>query len=253
MYPLLYHAQHQSHKEDLPFWLSMAQRYGDPILELGCGTGRVLIPLAKNGFRCTGIDNQSEMLQYLDTQLKKNQQVSDITIKDMDITGFKISNSFRLVILPCNTYSTFQAQYRNKILNNVQLHLRPSGKFVFSMPNPGHLLQIPSEGDPELEETFMIHGRESQEVRLISSWHRKPAGEGTPPVIHFLWEYQVHVPGGSNKTLKVSTQHFLDPVGTYLAELNNNGFHIVQTFGDFNQSPFSEESTYLIVIAELMG
>ena len=38
---MLYHTHHGLHDEDIPFWLALATRYGDPILELGCGTGRV--------------------------------------------------------------------------------------------------------------------------------------------------------------------------------------------------------------------
>jgi ubiquinone/menaquinone biosynthesis C-methylase UbiE len=45
MFPQLYHIHHNAHTEDLPFWLKLAQQQGGPVLELGCGTGRVLIPL----------------------------------------------------------------------------------------------------------------------------------------------------------------------------------------------------------------
>ena len=49
-------------QDDLPFWLAQAARYGDPILELGCGTGRVSIPLAQAGHQVTGIDMAEDML-----------------------------------------------------------------------------------------------------------------------------------------------------------------------------------------------
>ena len=51
MLPSVYHAHHNRHLEDLPFWLDLAAQTGDPLLELGCGTGRVLIPLAQAGYR----------------------------------------------------------------------------------------------------------------------------------------------------------------------------------------------------------
>ena len=57
MFPQLYHAHHNRSLEDLPFWLELAAQAGDPILELGCGTGRVLIPLAQAGYHTIGLDN----------------------------------------------------------------------------------------------------------------------------------------------------------------------------------------------------
>ena len=48
--------------QDLPFWTAQANRYGGPVLELACGTGRIAIPLAKEGFAVTGIDLSRAML-----------------------------------------------------------------------------------------------------------------------------------------------------------------------------------------------
>ncbi len=59
LFPLFYHAQHQNYLEDLPFWLGLAATQGSPILELGCGSGRVLLPLALAGHRVLGIDNDA--------------------------------------------------------------------------------------------------------------------------------------------------------------------------------------------------
>jgi ubiquinone/menaquinone biosynthesis C-methylase UbiE len=52
-----------SGSEDLPFWISQADQYGDSILELACGTGRITIALAQAGFNMTGIDNADGMLK----------------------------------------------------------------------------------------------------------------------------------------------------------------------------------------------
>ena len=53
-------------KRDIPFWLRMAGRYGGPILELACGTGRITIPLAEAGFEMVGLDVSSS--DPLDTE-----------------------------------------------------------------------------------------------------------------------------------------------------------------------------------------
>ena len=63
MFPELIHAHHNRHLEDLPFWLDLAGETGDPLLELGCGTGRLLVPLGQAGHRVIGVDHDPAMLK----------------------------------------------------------------------------------------------------------------------------------------------------------------------------------------------
>ena len=60
--PELYDLEHAEFTEDVDLYLRLAEVVGDPILELGCGTGRVLAPLAAAGHRVTGIDRSRAML-----------------------------------------------------------------------------------------------------------------------------------------------------------------------------------------------
>jgi 2-polyprenyl-3-methyl-5-hydroxy-6-metoxy-1,4-benzoquinol methylase len=48
--------------QDIPFWIAQVRKYGDPVLELACGTGRITIPLAKEGFKVSGLDISESML-----------------------------------------------------------------------------------------------------------------------------------------------------------------------------------------------
>ena len=64
----LYHLHHLGYTEDLNFWLAEAERAGGPILELGCGTGRIMLPLLEKGTRIYGLDNDPHMLDYLKKQ-----------------------------------------------------------------------------------------------------------------------------------------------------------------------------------------
>ena len=56
---------------DVPFYLAMAKETGGPVCELACGTGRVLLPLARAGFEVTGIDVSQAMLDKLQAKLDK--------------------------------------------------------------------------------------------------------------------------------------------------------------------------------------
>ena len=61
---------HTHVKEDIPFYLSLAQETGGPILELGCGSGRTLLPLVKAGYEVVGLDNSRPMLQRAELRLQ---------------------------------------------------------------------------------------------------------------------------------------------------------------------------------------
>ena len=77
--------------EDVRFFISEAQQRGGPVLEIGCGPGRVLIPLARAGYAVTGVDSSPEML----TRVRKNvaREPEDvrrrITIRQGDMRRFR--------------------------------------------------------------------------------------------------------------------------------------------------------------------
>ena len=58
-----YDLDYNSFQDDVPFYLGLAEHTGGPLLELGCGTGRLLVPLARAGFEITGVDLSEGMLQ----------------------------------------------------------------------------------------------------------------------------------------------------------------------------------------------
>jgi SAM-dependent methyltransferase len=84
MFPPLYHAHHNLYADDLPFWLDLAGKVDGPVLELGCGTGRVLLPLAQAGRQVYGLDNDWEMLRFLANRLTPDlRSLADLIQADM--------------------------------------------------------------------------------------------------------------------------------------------------------------------------
>ena len=88
---------------------------GSRVLELGCGTGRILLPLAQAGVRMVGLDNDLDMLDYLRSHLPAELTPEPLLFA-AEITNFHLELSFGLVILPCNTWSTLSAAQRLQAL-----------------------------------------------------------------------------------------------------------------------------------------
>src|SRR3954447_8266417 len=58
-------------RRDIRFWQDMARRAAGPVLELGCGTGRVTLPVARTGARIIGVDRSAEMLSHARRRLRR--------------------------------------------------------------------------------------------------------------------------------------------------------------------------------------
>lgn len=241
MFPILYHAHHSLHLEDLPFWLELASRQSGPVLELGCGTGRVLIPLLQAGFLAYGLDNDLEMLRFLRGYLPQSRQ-SQPPIFQADMAHFHLARQFPLIILPCNTLSTLPADQRRSVLACAHEHLAPGGLFTASLPNPAILAAMPRRGREQFEETF-THPLSQNPVQVSSSWRR------TPRHFSITWHYDHLLPDGRVERLSIQISHSLETPEAYLQELAQAGLQIISVYGDFDRSLYTSESPYLILVA----
>ena len=241
MYPLLYHAHHNLHQEDIPFWLQIADERNGDILELGCGTGRVTIPLAQAGYKVYGLDNDLDMLMTLKDILPTplHPQVNLIL---GDMTHFHIATKFSTILLPCNTLSTFPVNDQRNTIACVYHHLEMEGVFAVSLPNFELLASLPPRGESEIEETFS-HPADGEPVQVSSEWFSE---EDT---FTFTWHYDHLIPDGNVTRTTVQTQHYLVPNQAYTVFLREAGFSKISIYGNYDLSPFSAKSPYLILLA----
>jgi SAM-dependent methyltransferase len=241
MFPALYAAHHGLYKEDLPFWLDLAARQKGLVLELGCGTGRVLLPLAQAGYRVIGLDNDLDMLRYLRTHCPADLQPAPLCYMG-DIAGFRLGIQCALILLPCNTWSTLSSDQRAQALNCIRQHLLPGGLFAVSIPAPDLLLSLPARSDPQIEEHYP-HPEDGSMVQVSSGWRRGRR--------HFTvtWHYDRLMPNGEVRRLTARVRHDLASARQYQDELAAAGLAVQAVYGDFEHSPYSTASQELILVA----
>ena len=89
-------------RRDVRFWRDLARRVGGPVLELGCGTGRVSIPVARTGTRLVGVDRSAEMIARGRTRMRRARLTGNMSLVRADIRAlpFRPPGSFGLVIAP---------------------------------------------------------------------------------------------------------------------------------------------------------
>jgi SAM-dependent methyltransferase len=89
-------------KVDIPFYLEYAAKYPGDILELACGTGRVSIILAQNGYKVWGIDLSDSMLEQCRIKLSRQPKAvqDNVWIGKYDMSSFRLNRKFSLIIVP---------------------------------------------------------------------------------------------------------------------------------------------------------
>jgi SAM-dependent methyltransferase len=241
MFPALYHSHHIRNPEDQNFWLDLAKRYGARILELGCGTGRVLLPLTEAGYPTYGLDRDAQMLSFL-KEITPVGLRSQVNTFQGDLCAYHLAAQFSLILLPCNTYSTLSPSQRAQALQRVRQHLQPSGIFAASMPNPVLLESLPLQSDPEIEEVFP-HPQDGEPVQVSSAWKR------TRQQAAFTWYYDHLLPDGKVHRTTQQVIHYITPIETIKSELNAAGLEITDLYGNFDKSPYTIQASYLILLA----
>jgi SAM-dependent methyltransferase len=142
-------------RADTAFYTQLATDVGGPVLELGCGTGRILLSIARAGIPVTGIDGSAEMLARLGAKLAAEPaEVRDrVTYRRDDSSNFDLGTNFSLVIAPFRVLqhlSTLDEQL--DCVKSVARHLAPGGQFVFDVFNP-HFEMMVQDRSAESEDT----------------------------------------------------------------------------------------------------
>lgn len=212
------------------------------MLELGCGTGRVLTPLAEAGFYTIGIDHDLAMLRFLWGKIRAVKPRPLLIAAD--ITCFNLAVQSSLIILPCNTFSTLRKYERLACLECVHRHLKREGLFAVSIPNPKILTDSPARSEAELEDEF-LHPDTGNPVQVSNSWRRM---KGTFQV---TWTYDHLLPDGRVDRFTAQTVHQLLQADGYLDEIRSAGLVVNDVYGDFDRSPYLDDSPYLIWVAQL--
>jgi SAM-dependent methyltransferase len=241
MFASLYHKHNSLDSDDLDFWRSLAERSGGPVLELGCGTGRILLHLAQAGFTVVGLDHSAEMLTYL-SSIVPDRLRKLVNYFQGDMRAYQLSWRFPLIILPCNTYSTLQSSERKQTLERASSHLVPLGTFAVSIPNPAYLRQLPQHAEADIEEVF-AHPVDGEPVQVSSAWSR------SKDRLTITWIYDHLLPDGTVDRLSYQVVQHILTLEIIQSEFHAAGLEILSLYGDFNLSPLSADSIYMILTA----
>lgn len=140
-------------QSDAAFYLEEARRCRGPILELACGTGRILLPLLATGMEAHGLDISASMLNVLrmKTERLRQDEAARVHLHQGSMSDFELGTKFSLIIIG---FRSFQAlltpEDQRKCLTSIQRHLAEDGRAILNLFDPRYDLVVPgrAEGDP---------------------------------------------------------------------------------------------------------
>jgi SAM-dependent methyltransferase len=213
---------------DLPFWTSMARRWGGRrILELGCGTGRVTSVLTDHA-SVTAVDLLIEMLH------RAKQRAPRARFIAADLRDTPIDSKFDLVILADDpmAHLTSSAE-RRKVMKKIAAHLAPEGRLVLE-----GLYRSP-EGASVLPSRAVV--REGDLLFSVAeSW--------TPAPDSPLWNVTYRYEKGSNITEVTTVLRSWMP--EEIRRLPESGLQVESVWGDFDERPFTYDSARVVIVAK---
>jgi SAM-dependent methyltransferase len=147
-------------EEDIGFYLSLSRRLAPrKVLELGCGTGRITLPLAQIGFDVVGLDNQPEMLRKAEERrLQSSSEIRQrLVFIEGDMRTWAAQSDFDLILIPCSSIShVLGLEDQLAVWKTCYDNLRPGGRFLVevNMPNMASFadsFSVPSRTPVEID------------------------------------------------------------------------------------------------------
>lgn len=134
-----YDRRYAGYAPDIPFYVEEAKRSGGPALELGCGTGRVMIPVAEAGVEVVGLDGSPAMLEKLRAKLPTLPETvrSRMRVIQGDMRNFDLGQQFALVYIPFRAFlHLLTVEEQKAALACIRRHLRDGGRLALNFFNP---------------------------------------------------------------------------------------------------------------------
>ena len=227
-------------RNDIAFYRDLAVRHGRKALELGVGTGRVAIELAKAGVSILGLDNSKYMLAVARQKLKReNPSVRQLVrLKLGDIRGFKLEETFPFVYIASSTFEHCVTE-KDQIncLKSIYTALQKGGILAFDISQPNRK----SLSSWCVERKQLDEDREV--VRTVFSSLNPRTGTVSVNLFFDLYgkgilKERYYEYGEA----KLSSKECIERI------LADAGFKVQETYSDFDKSPYEEHSKKVVFI-----
>ena len=233
---------------DLPFYVDLAKRIGGPVLEIACGTGRVLLPIAREGIEIHGVDNSPAMLGILRKRLaiEPPEVAAKVRLYEGDMREFRLGRKYPLAIMP---FRPMQHMYtvtdQVNALRTAAFHLAGNAMLVFDVFYPKFEVLQSGIGQEILEFEWPDP---TNAKRVVRRFFRKDAVDKIQQVFSFT--FLVRTYEGERlvleETVAMTLGYYTYPHLRALFQLA--GLQVVEEYGSFARNALDNSATEMIFL-----
>ncbi len=239
-----YDADLKGHTEDLSLYREMAQRTGGPILEMMCGTGRVLLPLAKAGFQLTGVDLSLPMLEIARPKIAAANLNDKISLLHGDACTIALPQKhFALAFIALNSFMHLtKIADQLATLANMHRSLTSEGLLLLDLFNPDPVALAKEDNRMILDRQYKLN------ERLIVKFTASESDLATQTNILTYFYDELDAEGHVTRQLSRFTIRWF-----YRYEIEHllarAGFQLQAIYGSYELDSYTSESPRLLVVA----
>ncbi len=243
------HSPIYARRSDTGFYVEEATARGERVLELGCGTGRVLIPTARAGATVCSVDLSEHMLARCREKLASEpQEVRErVRLVAGSITDVELGETFDVATIPFRPLQHLATVAEQlAALGVAHRHLRPGGTLIFDVfhPDPTKLRgKAPTEEQVDVPEIPLPDGRRFKRTHIVTRF--RPAEQVNDVQLIY---YVTHPDGASERHVQAFPfRYFYRYEVEHL--LARTGFEVETIYGDYDRSPLGGTSPEMIFVA----
>jgi ubiquinone/menaquinone biosynthesis C-methylase UbiE len=240
-----YDIEHDRFSEDLDMYSNYAELSGGKILELACGSGRVLLPLAQEGYELTGVDSSEKMLEIAQQRLQAEKLADHCQLVNQDIRTLQLGQKYRLAIIALGSFGHITTrQDQRSTLAAVRAHLSLGATLIIDISN----------GDARYMEDLSGHvlhqGTWATQDGYYYTHFVSPASSSEKHLLELTHFYERHQQGEPIERTIITTLLYLFERSELELLLEQAGFVVKDVYGDYDLGLFDLDSPRMICIAE---
>jgi SAM-dependent methyltransferase len=243
----LYDWEHDGYLVDVDVHVAFARRFGGPLLELACGTGRLLAPLARAGVACTGVDNSSPMLERARERLVR--LGLEATLVHQSMPDLRLDQRFRTILIGLDSFGLLiKRADQVRALRAAREHVAHDGRLVLDVSN-GNLR---GSAEPPEELLHDITAPSPETGRLITKFAlRRPNLAEQIDALTFFYDEQDERGYLQRTTVELRLRWFTRFELELLLE--KTGWELAELYGSYDLEPFGPASERLLLVARPSG
>jgi ubiquinone/menaquinone biosynthesis C-methylase UbiE len=238
---------------DVEFYVEEAKKSNSSLLELGCGTGRILIPIAQAGINIVGLDHAPSMLEVARIKISKlnGETQHRIELVEGDMRNFSLSQKFKLVIIPYRAFlHLLTVDDQKQALNNIREHLSDDGRLIFNIFDPRLDFIVAHSGvlgSAPTKDTEFIYPETGNRVIVWDTVQFYPEQQIIDQ--YFIFEELNNEGKVISKTYsKLILRYIYRYEMEHLLEIR--GYKIKSLYGDFKRGPFKYGGEQIWVVSK---